>query len=86
MENNKRATGKIISINDKGYGFITSKDVPFERIFFHWTALNNDTASFKELIEQFNREKKETIEVEFTPVEYGDKGWRAIKVDVLEKE
>jgi len=74
----KRITGRIIKVSDKGFGFITSKDIPFTRIFFHWTSLNQDTAHFTEL--------KKGDEVEFTPIEVENKGIRAIKIDVLEPE
>jgi cold shock CspA family protein len=78
MVESKRVTGKIIKVDPKGWGFITSKDIPFTRIFFHWTSLNQDTSHFKEL--------KKGDEVEFTPVEVEEKGVRAIKIDVLEPE
>ena len=74
----KRVVGKIIRVSDKGWGFIVSKEVPFTRIFFHWTSLNQDTAHFTEL--------KKGMEVEFTPIDVVDKGVRAIKIDVLETE
>lgn len=75
----KRIVGKIIKVqHEKGWGFIASKEIPFTRIFFHWTSLNQDTAHFTEL--------KKGMEVEFTPIELTDKGVRAIKIDVLEPE
>ena len=82
MENrevtSKRVIGKIVKISEKGYGFIVSRDIPYTRIFFHWTSLNQDTAHFTELTKG--------MEVEFTPVESPDKGTKAIKIDVLEPE
>jgi cold shock CspA family protein len=74
----KRVVGKIIKISDKGWGFIVSKSIPYTRIFFHWTSLNQSTAHFTELTKG--------MEVEFTPVEVPDKGTRAIKIDVLEPD
>lgn len=74
----KRVTGKIIKLSEHGWGFITSKEIPFTRIFFHWTSLNQDTSHFQEL--------KKGDEVEFTPIEVEEKGYRAIKIDVLESE
>lgn len=71
----KRVTGKIIKVDDSGWGFITSKDIKFTRIFFHWTSLRQDTLKFTEL--------KVGQKVEFTPVEVQDKGYRAIKIKVL---
>lgn len=72
----KRITGKIIKLSDKGWGFIVSKDIPFTRIFFHWTSLLQETSHFTEL--------RKGDEVEFTPVEVEGRGYRAIKIDVLE--
>jgi cold shock CspA family protein len=75
----KRIIGKIIKLNkDGGWGFISSKDIPFTRIFFHWSALVQDTLNFIEL--------KTKMEVEFTPYEYKDQGWRAKNVKVLESK
>ena len=72
----KRVAGKIIKVSDQGWGFITSKEIKFTRIFFHWTSLKQDTKKFTEL--------KNGQKVEFTPVEVEGKGWRAIKIKVLE--
>jgi len=74
----KRVIGKIIKVSDKGYGFIVSKEIPFTRIFFYWTSLNQETSHFTEL--------KKGDEVEFTPITIEGKGVRAIKIDVLEPE
>jgi cold shock CspA family protein len=79
MENNynKIVSGRIIKVSDKGWGFISSKDVEFTRIFFHWTALNQSTLSFKEL--------KIGMLCRFVPIQVQGKGWRAIKIDIVEK-
>jgi cold shock CspA family protein len=74
----KRVKGKIIKVSDEGWGFISSKDIKFTRIFFHWTSLKQDTLKFQEL--------KNGMKVEFTPVEVENKGWRAIKIRVLKDE
>lgn len=75
----KRATGKIIKVSEEeGWGFISSKDIKFTRIFFHWTSLKQDTLKFQDL--------KNGMKVEFTPVEVEGKGWRAIKIRVLQDE
>ena len=73
-----RATGKIIKVSDSGWGFISSKDIKFTRIFFHWTSLKQDTLKFQEL--------KNGMHVEFTPIEVEGKGYRAIKIEVLKDE
>lgn len=74
-EARKRLKGRIIHISPQGWGFISSADIKFTRIFFHWTALNGDTLKFTDL--------RKGMRVEFTPVEYQDKGWRAIKIEVM---
>lgn len=75
----KRVVGKIIKVETNeekgGWGFISSKDIPFTRIFFHWTSLRQDTLRFQEL--------KNGMKVEFTPIEIEGKGWRAIKICVV---
>jgi cold shock CspA family protein len=71
----KRVKGKIIKVSEDGWGFISSKEIKFTRIFFHWTSLKQDTLKFTDL--------KNGMKVEFTPVEVADKGWRAIKIRVL---
>lgn len=71
----ERITGTILHTNKKGFGFIQSPDIPFERIYFYWTALNQkNTRKFLDL--------KKSDKVEFTPKKY-EKGWRAIRVKVL---
>jgi cold shock CspA family protein len=71
----ERIVGAILHTNKKGFGFIQSPAIPFERIYFYWTALNQDNPlKFLEL--------KKGMLVEFTPKKY-EKGWRAIKVKVM---
>jgi cold shock CspA family protein len=72
----KRVVGKIIKVSEKGWGFISSKDIEFTRIFFHWTSLKQDTIRFPDL--------KPGMKVEFTPVNVEGKGWRAIRIKVIE--
>ena len=55
----KKAVGRIIRVSKTGWGFISSKDIQFTRIFFHWTALRQDTLTFPEL--------HTGMYVEFTP-------------------
>jgi cold shock CspA family protein len=74
----KRVKGKIIKVSGGGWGFISSKEIKFTRIFFHWTSLKQDTLKFQEL--------KNGMKVEFTPVEVEGKGWRAIKINVIPDE
>jgi cold shock CspA family protein len=70
----KRVFGKIIKVSATGYGFISSKDIPFTRIFFHWTSLKSDTINFKDL--------RSGMRVSFICFEVEDRGWRAIKIKV----
>jgi cold shock CspA family protein len=74
-QEDKRVKGKIIKVSEDGWGFISSKDIKFTRIFFHWTSLKQDTLKFQDL--------KNGMKVEFTPVEVEGKGYRAIKIRVL---
>lgn len=76
-QEDKRVKGKIIKVSDEGWGFISSKDIKFTRIFFHWTSLKQDTLKFQDL--------KNGMKVEFTPVEIEGKGFRAIKIRVLKE-
>lgn len=77
-----RVTGKIKKIKvDEGWGFISSLDIPFTRIFFHWSALD-PTIKFTEL--QVGQK------VEFEAHRYidkntnEDKGMRAFKIKLIE--
>ncbi len=71
----ERITGKIVKISPEGWGFIISKEIKFTRIFFHWSALNQDTLHFTEL--------ERGMEVEFEPLEVAEKGIRAIRIKVI---
>jgi cold shock CspA family protein len=75
MEN--RITGTIIHLSKQGWGFVTTPDIPFTRIFFHWTALNQDTLNFTEL--------KRGMRVEFETKEFLPRGLRAIKISVIKE-
>lgn len=74
----KLITGKIIFISEEGWGHIITKDIPFEKVFFHWTALRNDTLRFKDI--------EEGMKVEFISFEHPEKGWRAINIKVMGNE
>lgn len=73
-----KITGKIIKVSEEGWGFIISQDIKFTRIFFHWTSLVHDTLKFPEL--------KRGMQVEFVPVDKGERGYHAIKVKVVGNE
>jgi cold shock CspA family protein len=74
----KRIEGKVIMINKRGYGFISSKEVPYTRIYFHWTNLIPQTINFAEI--------KRGDPVDFLLEKKDDGTFKAIKVDVLERE
>lgn len=71
----RRVVGRIIKLSKTGYGFISSKDIPFTRVFFHWTSLKQNTLNFADLELGQN--------VEFTPKKVEGKGVRAIRIEVL---
>lgn len=68
----------VKSTDDKkgGYGFISSPQLPYERIFFHWSGLRQDTLRFPEL--------KKRMRVEFQLQHNEQDGFRAIKIKVKE--
>lgn len=74
--------GRIFFLNqDEGWGFIEATNQPelkFKRIYFHWQWLIADTYEFENL--------ERGMEVEFEAREHERKGWRAIKVRVIEPD
>lgn len=78
----KDVRGKIYLLNqDEGWGFIEAINQPelrLKRIYFHWQWLASDTYEFENL--------ERGMEVEFEAYEHERKGWRAIKVRVIEKD
>jgi len=79
----KRIVGKIIRTDPRGYGFITSEEIPFERIFWHWTSLTFDTLKFPSI--------RRGMKVDFVPRHQGqdengkDKGYKAIKITIIDE-
>jgi cold shock CspA family protein len=68
---------KVDKTEDKGgWGFISSKEIEFTRIFFHWTGLVQDTLNFKKL--------EKGMKVEFVAREQPGRGWQAFKIKVIE--
>jgi cold shock CspA family protein len=74
----KRYTGKIIKLSEKGYGFISTREMEFTRIFFHWTSLQQDSPKFPNL--------SIGMPVEFSAQEIPTKGWRALRIKVIKGE
>lgn len=75
---NRKMIGRIIRTSRAGWGFISTKEIPFVRVFFHWTELRQDSIQFLDL--------RPGMAVEFTPVEVIGRGWRAIHVRAMERE
>ena len=71
-----RIQGKIIKVSESGWGFISSRDIKFTRIFFHWTSLMQDTLKFTEI--------HNGMKCEFTPIEVEGKGFRAIRIRIIQ--
>lgn len=85
--NQRRVQGRITLINEEGWGFISSKEIPFRRIFFHWSFLDQDQPALNEPKELSHFEQlEEGMMVEFKPLDIPEKGWRAIKIKILEKQ
>jgi hypothetical protein len=84
-DNTKQYEGKIIKVSSDGWGFITSKDIPYEKIFFHWTGLNINTIRFPELKNRmkvkFNGFQVQVINEETNKPE---NRWRAVNITVIE--
>lgn len=74
----ERVTGKIIKLSPGGWGFLSTKEIKFTRIFFHWTALEQNTLNFTEL--------KMGMNLSFKPIKLVDKGWRAIQIHVVDEK
>jgi cold shock CspA family protein len=68
----KRITGRIIKLGARGWGFISSAEHPFTRIFFHWSDLN-PKLHFLSLKKGMNLSFECAIDEE--------KGLRAFKID-----
>jgi len=75
-QENKPIEGKIIKLHEKGWGFISSLELKFTRIFFHWSGLKQNTLGFTDL--------HIGMRVRFIPIQYKNQGWRAIKIEVIE--
>lgn len=82
----RRYKGKIIAIIEDGYGFISSPEIPYRRIFFHWQGLLPDTKTF-DLLEEGDKVEFNAINLPdvIDPVSNEKKirGWRALRIKVL---
>jgi cold shock CspA family protein len=77
-DRDKVSTGRILKVSRQGWGFISCREIEFTRIFFHWTALRQDSIPFLEL--------RIGMEVEFIPFQIPGKGWRAVRVRAIKRE
>lgn len=69
--------GIITAVNkDKGYGFLSTPDLPFTRIFFHWSALINNTLHFKKV--------EKGMKAEFEVQEHEPDKYRAVRMRIIE--
>ena len=75
---NEKTTGKIVKLSPSGWGFIISPELPFTRIFFHWTALQQNTLNFIDL--------RVGMKVKFFTQKYKENGVRAYKLEVIPNE
>lgn len=73
----QKIVGRVIKVSKKGWGFVSSKEIEFTRIFFHWTGLRQDTIPFLEM--------KVGMWVEFTPLQIEGKGWRAVHIRTVDR-
>ncbi len=78
QEKEKRIKGRIIQLDKRGFGFIISEELPFERIYFHWTSLKQGTLKFPALERNMNVSFTAKMQ---TPEE---KGYKAIRIVVEE--
>ena len=72
----EKSDGKIVKLSERGWGFILSPQYQFTRIFFHWTALTQNTLNFTEL--------KVGMRVRFFTQKYRENGVRAYKIEVID--
>ena len=70
----EKTEGKIVKLSPNGWGFIISPTYQFTRIFFHWTALQQNTLNFTDL--------KVGMSVKFYTQRYKEQGVRAYKIEV----
>jgi len=82
MSDIKRIEGKIIHLDEEGWGFFSSDEVKYERIFFHWSALSKGQRNFK-FLERGMRCTFDCVYIKSSRDGQPDKGWRALKIEVI---
>lgn len=83
MSDIKRIEGKIIHLDEEGWGFFSSDEVKYERIFFHWSALSKGERNFK-FLERGMRCTFDCVYIKSSQDGQLDKGWRALKIKVTD--
>ncbi len=83
MSDIKRIEGKIIHLDEEGWGFFSSDEVKYERIFFHWSALSKGERNFKFLVRGMRCEF-DCVYIKASLDGQPDKGWRALKIKVID--
>jgi len=71
-----KTEGKIVKLHPNGWGFILSPQLQFTRIFFHWTALSQNTLNFTDL--------KVGMRVRFYTQHHKEQGVRAYRIEVMD--
>lgn len=79
----RRIEGKIIHLDEEGWGFFSSDEVKYERIFFHWSALAKGEINFK-FLRRGMRCTFDCVYIKSTQDGQPDKGWRALKIKVID--
>lgn len=85
MSDIKRIEGKIIHLDEEGWGFFSSDEVKYERIFFHWSALSKGERNFK-FLERGMRCTFDCVYIKASQDGQPDKGWRALKIKVTDDD
>ena len=73
----KRIVGRISHLNKRGWGVLISEELPFQKIFFHWTNLDKSI--------DFRTLSKKT-KLSFVPVTSERGGYKAIHIKLYGEE
>ncbi len=82
-DTSKRIEDKVIHLDEEGWGFFSSDEVKYERIFFHWSALSKGERNFKYL-QRGMRCTFDCVFIKASKDGLPDKGWRALKIKVID--
>lgn len=74
-------TGEIIYLNEeKGWGFISSDAIKFEKIYFHWTCLVNGKAPNFKILKVGDKVR---LDAHIKTNPNGATSWKGIKVETI---